>query len=92
MKIILVMLLTLTILPAYAAKKTVMLSVPGMTCAACPITVRAALSKVPGVRKIKFDLKKRVVVVAFDGDKTSINSLTKATKDAGYPSTPVDKK
>ena len=32
--------------PAWAATKTVTLSVPGMTCATCPITVKKALSKV----------------------------------------------
>ncbi|HCC82324.1 MAG TPA: mercuric transport protein periplasmic component, partial [Methylophaga sp.] len=29
-------------LPALAAPQTVTLSVPGMTCSACPITVKAA--------------------------------------------------
>ncbi|MCR2721459.1 mercuric transport protein periplasmic component, partial [Salmonella enterica] len=29
--------------PAWAAVQTVTLSVPGMTCAACPITVKKAL-------------------------------------------------
>ena len=33
-------------LPALAAQKTVTLSVPGMTCSACPITVKAALKMV----------------------------------------------
>jgi len=35
--------------PAWAAVQTVTLSVPGMTCAACPITVKKALTKVGGV-------------------------------------------
>ena len=35
--------------PVIAATKTVTLSVPGMNCAACPITVKKALGKVPGV-------------------------------------------
>ena len=34
--------------PAWAAIKTITLSVPGMTCDACPITVKRALSKVAG--------------------------------------------
>ena len=33
---------------AFAATKTVTLSVTGMTCAACPITVKKALDKVNG--------------------------------------------
>ncbi|WP_175918331.1 cation transporter, partial [Burkholderia contaminans] len=37
--------------PVFAATQTVTLSVPGMTCASCPITVKHALSKVEGVSK-----------------------------------------
>ena len=35
-----------------AAPQTVTLDVPGMTCAACPITVKKAISKVDGVSKV----------------------------------------
>lgn len=45
--------------PAWAATKTVALSVPGMTCAACPITVKKALTKVDGVQKAKVSYEKR---------------------------------
>eukprot|EP01132_Coremiostelium_polycephalum_P011528 gene11528-14119_t len=37
--------------PVWAAIQTVTLSVPGMTCAACPITVKKALTQVEGVTK-----------------------------------------
>jgi len=60
--------------------------VPGMTCAACPITVKKALSKVDGVSKADVDFVKREAVVTFDDAKTSVQKLTKATEDAGYPS------
>ena len=36
--------------PAWPATRTVTLSVPGMNCAACPITVKKALTKVGGVQ------------------------------------------
>ncbi|KAF0208006.1 MAG: mercury [Methylocystaceae bacterium] len=36
--------------PAWAASQTITLSVSGMTCAACPITVKKALIKVEGVQ------------------------------------------
>lgn len=73
--------------PMGAASKTVTLAVPGMTCAACPITVKAALTKVKGVTKVTVDLDKKEAVVSFDDAKTSVEALTKATGDAGYPST-----
>ena len=72
--------------PAWAAAKTVTLSVPGMTCAACPITVKTALSKVAGVEKAEVSFEKREAVVTFDDAKTNADALTKATANAGYPS------
>jgi len=72
--------------PALAAPQTVTLSVPGMTCAACPITVKKALSKVEGVSQVGVTLEKREAVVTFDDAKADTQKLTKATEDAGYPS------
>ena len=40
--------LAAAVAPVWAATQTVTLAVPGMTCAACPITVKKALSKVEG--------------------------------------------
>lgn len=75
---------TLTV-PAWAAIQTVTLSVPGMTCAACPFTVKKALSKVDGVQEINVRYKKLEAVVTFDDAKTTVEALTKATENAGYP-------
>ena len=72
--------------PALAATETVTLSVPGMTCAACPITVKKALSRVEGVSQIDVAYEKREVAVTFDDAKTSVQKLMMATEDAGYPS------
>lgn len=73
--------------PVWAATKTVTLSVPGMTCAACPFTVKAALSKVDGVAKTEVQFEQREARVTFDDAKTNVQQLTKATQNAGYPST-----
>lgn len=75
--------------PACAATKTATLAVPGMTCAACPITVKKALSRVPGVEKIQILLDQRQAIVTFDDAKTNLADLTQATTAAGYPSRPV---
>lgn len=72
--------------PLWAAMQTVTLSVPGMTCGACPITVKKALSKVDGVSKTDVNVDGREVAVTFDDAKTSAQKLTKATEEAGYPS------
>lgn len=73
--------------PAWAATRSVTLSVPGMTCAACPITVKKALTRVEGVERAEVSFESREAVVTFDDAKTNDQALTKATEDAGYPST-----
>ena len=75
--------------PLWATTQTVTLSVPGMNCAACPITVKKALTKVSGVSKIDVNLDRREARVTFDDAKANVEALTRATKDAGYPSTVV---
>jgi len=74
--------------PAWGSPKTVTLNVSGMTCEACPITVKKALQKVPGVSKIDVLYEKKQVVVTFDDSKANTDALVKATTNAGYPSQP----
>lgn len=75
--------------PAWAAVQTITLSVPGMTCAACPITVKKALTKVEGVSQVDVSFDQREAVVTFDDAKTTVQKLTEATTNAGYPSRAV---
>jgi len=79
-------LLALNITPTLAAQKTVTLAVPGMRCAACPITVRKSLTQVNGVIRAEVDYGKRQAMVTFDDARTNIEHLTRATAEAGYPS------
>jgi periplasmic mercuric ion binding protein len=73
--------------PALAESKTVTLSVPGMYCEVCPITVKKALQKVAGVEKVSASFETKQAVVTFDDSKASVNKLREATAKAGYPST-----
>ena len=76
--------------PALAAVRTVTLSVPGMTCPVCPITVHKALAAVPGVDKVDVNYDKKDAVVRYDDARTNVQALVKATTDAGYPSQPME--
>lgn len=71
--------------PASAATRTVTLSVPGMTCAACPITVKKALTKVEGVSEVEVVFEQRQAVVTYDDARTNVQALAAATENAGYP-------
>jgi mercuric ion binding protein len=72
----------------FAAEKTVTLAVENMYCAACPHTVKASLEAVPGVAKVAVSYKDKTATVTFDDAKISVNALTAATTNAGYPSAP----
>ncbi|SRR5260370_14637404 len=72
--------------PAWASPQTVTLNVSGMTCPVCPVTVKKALEKVPGVSKVEVRFEKKQVLVTFDDAKTNTDALVKATTNAGYPS------
>jgi len=70
---------------ASAKQQTVALNVPTMDCATCPITIKTALSKVPGVAKVKVSYEKREAVIVYDDAQATVADLKKATEDVGYP-------
>lgn len=72
--------------PAFATVKQVTLTVPTMDCATCPITIKAALLKVPGVSQASVSYTQRNAKVTYDDAKTDVKALTQATDAAGYPS------
>ncbi len=77
-------LLAVPVLAADTAR--VELSVPGMDCEACPITVRKALEKTPGVKSAKVDFPTKSAVVEYDPRVTSPERLMESTANAGYRS------
>jgi periplasmic mercuric ion binding protein len=75
---------------AWAGSKTMSLSVPTMDCPVCPITVKQALTKVPGVTRAEVSFDKRQATVTFEDTRTNVEALTRATANAGYPSALVE--
>ncbi len=73
--------------PAWSAQKTVTLSIPGMTCSTCPITVKKALTRLDGVLDVKSNLDQRQTTVVYDDARVNLMDITQATRDAGFPST-----
>ena len=57
----------------------------GMDCAACPVTVKVVLKRLPGVDEVKMDARGHTADVKFDPAKVSAESLAKAVTEAGYP-------
>jgi len=75
--------------PVFAAERTVTLSVPGMTCVACPAIVKGSLQEVAGVTEVEVSFEQKTAMVTFDDSKASVADLINATTNAGYPSEPV---
>lgn len=85
MKTVIALIIASSIFPALAASRTATLAVSGMTCAACPITVKKALMRVAGVSQAEVDLKQQRAIVTYDDGRTSPAALAKAVSEAGYP-------
>ena len=75
--------------PQLAARElqAVTLDVKGMTCAACPITVKRVLKRVPGVVDATVDYKAHTAEVRFDPDQVQPAELARAVTSAGFPTT-----
>lgn len=70
-------------------KDHVALVITGMTCAHCVAAVRKALAAVPGVMEVEVTLSPPRAVVSCDLSRTTVEMLTKATGEEGYPSSPT---
>jgi mercuric ion binding protein len=67
--------------------KQAVLDVPGMNCSLCPVTVRKALQRVPGVIEVKADLATKRAEVRYDPDRVTPQQLAGAVTATGYPAT-----
>jgi mercuric ion binding protein len=83
--IVVALALILAVHSARAAERTVRLHVENMICAACPVAVRAAIGRVPGVKEVKVDFGDKTAIVVFDDAKAAAEDLAEASRLAGFP-------
>ena len=76
----------------FADEQSIVLSVPGMKCPACPITVMVAIKRVKGVKSVNVSLENKRAEVSYDDQITNISKLQVATKNAGFPSQVINDK
>lgn len=76
-----------TVVQVKSNSQSVTLAIQNMTCAMCKFTIKKALQGVEGVQKVTVDYNSKTAAVTFDPEKTGIDTLIKATTDAGYPAT-----
>jgi copper ion binding protein len=63
----------------------VTLTAPDISCAHCVATVQAALGAFDGVDRIEASAETKQVTVAFDPVRVSLERITAALGEAGYP-------
>ena len=71
------------------AMERVTLAITGMTCGHCVASVKKALAAIPGVGEVEVTLAPPRALVSIDPAKASVEMLTKATAEEGYPSSPM---
>ncbi len=64
--------------------KQVVLKVKDMTCVSCPVTIRAALKKLPGVVKAKVSYKEEKAEITYQEGKVTVEQMIKAIENLGY--------
>lgn len=72
---------------AFAAERSVKLSISGMWCAGCAYMVRQTLSELDGVQSVQVSARDKTALVTFEDSKTTVAKLTDATSGVGFPST-----
>jgi periplasmic mercuric ion binding protein len=68
-----------------AATQSAVFTVENMTCELCPLTVKTAMERVPGVTSVEIDFDARTATVTFDPATTTIEAIAAASTNVGYP-------
>lgn len=68
-----------------ATTEQITLSVPDVSCAHCVAAVDEALSPIAGVGSVITDLDSKQVSVSFDPASVSVDRISAALDEAGYP-------
>lgn len=64
-------------------------AIENMTCATCPITVRTAMGRVPGVSAVQVDFAAKTARVTYDPRRANVTQIAAASTNAGYPARDV---
>ena len=71
-----------------AEAQTLTFAIENMTCELCPLTVKTAMAKVPGVQSVEIDFDAKTATVVFDPGLTDPAAIAAASTNAGYPAQP----
>ena len=60
------------------------LSVPGISCDHCKMSIEQAVSELPGIEKVAVDISARTVDLNFDEGAVGIDQIISAIEEVGY--------
>lgn len=58
--------------------------IQGMTCVTCPITVKAALKKINGIKEVRVSLEEKNAMAEFDANQTNLKEIKNTIESVGY--------
>lgn len=70
---------------AEVATQTTVFEVENMYCELCPLTVKTAMERVPGVASVVIDFDAKTATVTFDPAVASVDAIGAASTNVGYP-------
>ena len=59
-------------------------TIDGMTCSACENPIQTAINKLNGIAEVVVSYDKGNAIVAYDKNKTTIDSIVNAINSTGY--------
>ena len=68
------------------------IKVSGMTCGACAVSVKSALTRVKGVKSAEVSHEKALATVVYDDTQTSEQQLRDAINKTGFKAEPAPEK
>jgi copper chaperone len=60
------------------------LSVPGISCEHCKMSIEQAVSELPGVDAVEVDISARTVDLSFDEAAVGLDQIIGAIEEVGY--------
>jgi mercuric transport protein len=77
---------------AFAKDIKTEIKVSGMTCGACAVSVKSALTKVKGVKSAEVNNEKGLATVVYDNEQTNEQQLREAINKIGFKAEPNQEK
>lgn len=65
-------------------KETAAINVEGMSCSHCVNSIKESVGALNGVDNVMVDLETKRVIVEFDPDKVSLDTIKGIIEDQGY--------